>query len=878
MKNRIYKRIATLLVFAMLTTGMFFSVGPVKTVKAGGADIKFASESDMNEKISFAKPVSAGEKVLLSEHADALLNATYPKKITYVQSTGSDTYDDYYDVAMESGEGYLFTFDVPANTVAVITPEGENVSYDDRRIEMLGYRTSPEAYEAFGFSSDTTWMRTSFSEQISDIRRFPMANYYSDSYTDTDYLFIPKSGSITAFTLDYYPLTGDQTIGGGKADRIEDFYDRALDVTAGVEFDFSLAEKITVTAEIETIWGWMDRVAVTKEVSGRFLHINVPEGESWYLLLSKKSPYHISQYLGNENQMYYNPTFDYQTESTSVWINSESYLFIPDGTEIVEWSGHTPYEPSDWDDPSYEPVNIGEKLQKDKVNIVSWDDDLEISLKNVYSVYPSLKEKINFINMGISSSEYAGSVLAPIAAGTYDGYTILAATDINAINQFGSFDSFSDLGFKQTDYANSYEFARELGTVGGELKAVAWYVCPNGFYYNAAIAKKVLGTDDPDAVQKMLSTPEKFNDVAKKMRDAGYYMTSGVDYLLDSENYYRANSPEKDMMNVLLDLLEVYKGNLYDTGTYMWGEEWFDDMKSGRVFGYFGTTWMKAVFGEEAKGMYKLCSGPVSYHWGGSFVVSKNLGTQGETAVQVLKALCCDEKVMKLDATLRSNFVNNKAVNRELISNGTLAGSWFVGSQDPTAVWHQSALALGNEKDIALKKISACTCTYTASRVYTGSLIKPVVTVKDGTKKLTLNKDYTVSYAKNKKVGTATIKITGKGNYTGTLTKTFKIIPKGTALKTATSTKKKTVNLTWTPQKTKMSTLNVTGYIIQYSSSKTFASGNKTLTVKGYKKGSTSIEKLASGKTYYVRIRTFTKIDGVNYLGKWSTAKTVKVK
>ena len=37
------------------------------------------------------------------------------------------------------------------------------------------------------------------------------------------------------------------------------------------------------------------------------------------------------------------------------------------------------------------------------------------------------------------------------------------------------------------------------------------------------------------------------------------------------------------------------------------------------------------------------------------------------------------------------------------------------------------------------------------------------------------NLDYSVSYSNNTKVGTATVKITGKGNYTGSVSKTFKI-------------------------------------------------------------------------------------------------------
>jgi len=63
-----------------------------------------------------------------------------------------------------------------------------------------------------------------------------------------------------------------------------------------------------------------------------------------------------------------------------------------------------------------------------------------------------------------------------------------------------------------------------------------------------------------------------------------------------------------------------------------------------------------------------------------------------------------------------------------------------------------------------------------AAQAYTGSAITPTVTVSfDGEQNLTLNTDYTVSYANNVNAGTATVTVTGKGNYTGTATKTFMI-------------------------------------------------------------------------------------------------------
>ena len=62
------------------------------------------------------------------------------------------------------------------------------------------------------------------------------------------------------------------------------------------------------------------------------------------------------------------------------------------------------------------------------------------------------------------------------------------------------------------------------------------------------------------------------------------------------------------------------------------------------------------------------------------------------------------------------------------------------------------------------------------SMVYTGKELKPNVTVKNsaGTV-LTLDTDYTVSYANNIRIGTAKVTVTGKDNYTGTLEATFKI-------------------------------------------------------------------------------------------------------
>ena len=60
--------------------------------------------------------------------------------------------------------------------------------------------------------------------------------------------------------------------------------------------------------------------------------------------------------------------------------------------------------------------------------------------------------------------------------------------------------------------------------------------------------------------------------------------------------------------------------------------------------------------------------------------------------------------------------------------------------------------------------------------IFDGNAKTPEVVVKTGSSTLKKDTDYTVAYSENTQVGTATVTITGKGNYTGTVTKTFKIV------------------------------------------------------------------------------------------------------
>ena len=179
----------------------------------------------------------------------------------------------------------------------------------------------------------------------------------------------------------------------------------------------------------------------------------------------------------------------------------------------------------------------------------------------------------------------------------------------------------------------------------------------------------------------------------------------------------------------------------------------------------------------------------------------------------------------------------------------------------------------------ALERISISKATVSGivAKTYTGKVLNQVPAIKVNGKTLKSGTDYTLTYKNNKNVGTATVIITGKGAYTGSINKTFIINPKGATI-TKPVAAKKAITIKWKKQASKMSSARVTGYQVQYSTDKAFKKGIKSTTVKGYTKVSKKVTKLKAKTTYYVRVRTYMKVGGKTYYSPCSTVKKVKTK
>ena len=157
-----------------------------------------------------------------------------------------------------------------------------------------------------------------------------------------------------------------------------------------------------------------------------------------------------------------------------------------------------------------------------------------------------------------------------------------------------------------------------------------------------------------------------------------------------------------------------------------------------------------------------------------------------------------------------------------------------------------------------------------STKAFTGKNITQSITVKYNGKALKKGTDYTVSYSSNKNIGTATVKITGKGSYTGTITKTFKINPAKQEIQKLTA-KSKAFFVDWAQKG------SATGYEIQYATNSKFTSAKK-VTITNKNTDTKTISKLSGKKKYYVRVRSYTTVKGTKYYGAWSASKSVTTK
>lgn len=168
--------------------------------------------------------------------------------------------------------------------------------------------------------------------------------------------------------------------------------------------------------------------------------------------------------------------------------------------------------------------------------------------------------------------------------------------------------------------------------------------------------------------------------------------------------------------------------------------------------------------------------------------------------------------------------------------------------------------------------LSKCTVKLASSSMeYTGKSLKPAVTVKNGSTKLKAGTDYTVSYSANKNLGTATVTVKGKGSYTGTVTKNFKIVLGKPVLKSAKSSKARTAVIKWDKVPA------ATSYTVYVKTGSKWTKLGTTTKNSFTHSGATKAYPAKSKKTYTYTVKAYRKAGSKTYTSSYDS-KGIKVK
>ncbi|MCR5545858.1 MAG: ABC transporter substrate-binding protein [Lachnospiraceae bacterium] len=277
--------------------------------------------------------------------------------------------------------------------------------------------------------------------------------------------------------------------------------------------------------------------------------------------------------------------------------------------------------------------------------------------------------------------------------------------------------SVEDLGITDEDTKNQYQYTKDVMTdSNGVLKGLSWQGCPAALIYNRDVAKEVLGTEEPDEVQEYVKDWDTYRETAKKMKDAGYYMTATANdsYRVFSNNVTTPwvdadkNIQIDDNIATWVEMSKEMVDAKETTSEAMWEDQWKTGFyPEGKVFNYFGPAWLfNFSMGADDEGSvansgrWGLCVGPQSFFWGGTWICgatgTDNAGLVGD----IMKTMTCDETVLTEIVNDDDDFANNSVV-MENFANDESYQSEILGGQNPNKIFCEGV------KNIDLSNISS---------------------------------------------------------------------------------------------------------------------------------------------------------------------------
>ncbi len=324
----------------------------------------------------------------------------------------------------------------------------------------------------------------------------------------------------------------------------------------------------------------------------------------------------------------------------------------------------------------------GTMFAQNALKVWSFTDELETMINDYYEpTHPGISSEYKLIPTDKFADELDGALTSDT-----DVPDVFALEDA-FVRRF--VEKGPDYLLDLTDIYNSVkdkmvDYPIQVGSYKGKVYAMSWQATPGALFYRRSLAKKYLGTDKPEEVQKYLSDWNKFKETAATLKDksngkcvilpSGWELSKPFEGSRRSPWIVKGKLVVDPMMETYLETFKYLKDNGYVADASPWTAEWFAGMsgklkdekkKSVEVFSYFLPTWgLHFVLKTNATtgGDWAVVPGPASYRWGGTWVAAYKNSKNAKLAKTLIKYICTDDEFLESWAVDKGDMVSNNTV------------------------------------------------------------------------------------------------------------------------------------------------------------------------------------------------------------------------
>ena len=350
------------------------------------------------------------------------------------------------------------------------------------------------------------------------------------------------------------------------------------------------------------------------------------------------------------------------------------------------------------------------KEQGKVFNIYAWNEEFKGFFEKYYKVPEGVTVNwiINPSDGGVYQQKLDEALVNQANAAADDKIDMFLA-EADYIGKYVDSDYTMDVtsfGFKNADTMYDYTI-KAASDSKGVCKGVSFQCCPAAVIYRKRIAKDVLGTDVPEEVQAQIDSWEKFDAVAAKAKEKGYYMTASFaeTFRAFSNN---CTSPWVDKDNKLqfdpqitawMEQTKKYIENGYTLTAGVWDQEKTDQMfKTGKTMTFFGPAWYYNFCMNNAKdpengcvGDWCIVKGPQAYFWGGTWLLAATGSDNTEMLKDIFESFTINEEIVDHLVKDENQYPNNTKIAEKYANDATYGNTAILDGQNDIKIFAELA-------------------------------------------------------------------------------------------------------------------------------------------------------------------------------------------